>query len=305
VSGLVVGAASPPVAPAAKPAVRRPWRGLRGLPNLISLGWVGIVVFFIYAPILVVIGASFDSGRVVQTRAFLQFPPNDLSLRWYFAIEAENWAALWFTLKLAGLVAAAALVFGMLAALALVRGNFRGKHLIGTLFRTPLQIPFIVTGIAFLQAYYAISAATGFKLQGTMMGLFLGHLFVAIPYVIGSVGASLQRMNTSYEEAALSLGASRWRTFRRVTLPLIMPGMFGGALYAFLISFTDVTISLFLAGVGTQPFPVRVFISVTSDMEPTIPALSTLVFLASIAVLFLAQRLLGMEALLRSGGGRS
>ena len=279
------------------------------LPGLLRKGgrylayaWVGLVVLFIYAPILVVIGASFDPGHFVQTRAFLQFPPRGFSLRWYFEVEPALWASLWLTLKLAVMVAAAALLVGVPAALGLVRGRFPGRNLISSVFRMPLQIPFIVTGVAFLQSYYMIAKLTGFALQGSLLGLFFGHLFVATPYVIGAVGASLQRLSPRLDEAAFSLGASRWSTFIRVTLPMIMPGMFGGALYAFLVSFTDVTLSLFLSGAEATPFPVRIFSSVVSDMEPTVPAIASLVFVCSIAVLFAVQRLLGMDALLRSGG---
>jgi len=272
------------------------------MKRLPGYAWVGFVVLFIYAPIIVVIGASFDPGYLVQTRAFLMFPPNGFSLRWYRAIQPEFWQSLWFSLELAVLVALAALVVGLPAAFGLVRSRFSGLGLVNALFRVPLQIPFIVTGVAFLQAYYAISATTGIALQGSLAGLFLGHLFVATPYTIGAIAASLQRFNPRLEEAALTLGASRARTLWRVTLPVIMPGIYGGLLYAFLVSFTDVTISVFLAGTGTKPFPVVIFNSISSDMEPTVPALSTLVFLGSLVLIYGLQRVMGLESLLHSGG---
>jgi putative spermidine/putrescine transport system permease protein len=280
-------------------------RRLRAWSAIPAYAWVGIVVLFIYAPILVVIGASVDPGYVVQTRAFLMFPPHGFSLRWYFAIQPAFWHSLWFSLELATLVAMAALVIGMPAAFGLARGRFAGRGLVDALFRAPLQIPFIVTGVAFLQTFYFISSATGVALQGTLTGLFLGHLFVATPYTIGAIAASLQRFNPGLEEAALTLGASRLRVMWRVTLPVVMPGIYGGMLYAFLVSFTEVTISVFLAGTDTKPFPVMVFDSVTSDMEPTVPALSTLVFLGSLGLVYGMQRLMGMETLLRSGGSSS
>ena len=277
-------------------------RPLRILSRVLAYGWVGFVYLFIYAPIFVVVAASFDPGHMVMLRAYLQFPPSGFSLRWYFEIEPQTWASVWLSFRLAFLVAVSATILGVPAAFGLVRGNFRGKALVATVFRAPLQIPFIVISIAFLQSYFALSTAIGIVIQGSFLGLFLGHLFVAIPYVVGSVGASLQRMNPHLEEAALILGAPRWRVLWRVTLPLIVPGICGGLLYGFLISFTDVTISLFLAGADTVPFPVRVFESVTTDMEPTIPAISSLVFLASVFLIYGMQRLLGMDALLRSGG---
>ena len=274
-------------------------RRVRALP---LYAWVGFVVAFIYAPILVVIGASVDPGYRISTRSYLVFPPTGFSLRWYAEIPASFWHSLWFSLELAALVAAAALVIGLPAAFGLVRGRFPGRFLVDALFRAPLQIPAVVSGVAFLQSYYFVASLGGPALQGSLSGLFVGHLFIAVPYTIGSIGASLQRFNPRLEEAALTLGASRLRVLWRVTLPMVMPGIYGGMLYAFLVSFTEVTISVFLAGTGTKPFPVVIFESVTSDMEPSVPALSTVVFLGSMLLVYAMQRVMGMEALLRSGG---
>ncbi|MCE2482227.1 MAG: ABC transporter permease subunit, partial [Alphaproteobacteria bacterium] len=196
---------------------------------------------------MVVVGASFDGGKPVAGRAFLQFPPSELSFQWYAAIQPRLFDALWVSVGVAVTAALVGTIVGVPAALGIVRGHLPGKTLIAALFRAPLQIPFIVIGIAFLQTYYLISDVTGLGLTGTFPGLALGHVFVATPYVIGSVGAILQSFDHGLEEAALSLGASRWRTFRRVTLPIIMPGIYAGALFAFMVSFGDVPISLFLA----------------------------------------------------------
>jgi putative spermidine/putrescine transport system permease protein len=300
--GLSATRAAPAVMAPPRARSRLRPRVARRPGTLLGYGWTALVVLFIYAPIIVVIGASFDPGYIVQTRAFLMFPPHGFSLRWYFAIQPSFWYSLWFSLELAAGVAAGALAIGIPAAFGLVRGRFPGRWLVDALFRAPLQIPFIVTGVAFLQTYYFLSASSDVVLQGTFAGLFLGHLFVAVPYTIGSVAASLQRFNPRVEEAALTLGASRLRVLWRVTLPILMPGIYGGMLYAFLISFTEVTISVFLAGTGTMPLPVAIFNSVTSDMEPTVPALSTLVFLGSLVLVYGMQRLMGLETLLRSGG---
>jgi len=289
-------------------AAPRPLRRRRGVSRWgrnVGYCYLGLVILFIYAPILVVMGASVDPGHFVSTRAFLQFPPNGFSLRWYFSIAPELWASLWFSLKISALSAFTSAVIGLMAAFGLVRGSFPGKALVSALFRAPLQIPFIVTGVAFLQTYYLLSANTGLALQGTLTGLFLGNLFVSIPYAIGSISVSLARLNPRLEEAALTLGASPWRALWRVVLPLIMPGLYGGALFAFLITFTEVTISVFLSGANLLPFSVYVFTSVTTDMEPTIPAMSTIVFIGSLLLVYGVQRVLGMETLLRSGGTSS
>ena len=263
--------------------------------------FVGFVYLFLLAPVIVVVGASFDGGDEVAGRAFLQFPPSDLSLQWYRAIQPRLFDALWVSVGVAVTASIVGTIIGVPAALGIVRGSFPGKTLISTLFRAPLQIPFIVIGIAFLQTYYLISNVTGLGLTGTFAGLALGHIFVATPYVIGSVGALLQSFDHGLEEAALSLGASRWRTFRRVTLPIIMPGIYAGALFAFMVSFGDVPISLFLAGAKYTTLPIEIFHSMEFDFDAAVLAISTLIVVASLVVLWGIQKLVGLDVLLRTG----
>ena len=279
--------------------------GARRVRRVCALTWLWLVVAAIYGPIIVVIGASFDSGSYVSTRAFLYFPPRGFSLQWYMDIHPRLWQSLWVSVSMASVSCAFGLLLGVPAALGLIRGKFRGKIIFGTLFRAPLQIPDIVIGVAFLQAYYAIGNLFGIQIVATFTGLVIGHVFVAVPYVVSAVGAQLQRFNPAMEEAALIHGASRWSTFRRVTVPIIVPGIYAGGLYAFLVSFADVTISLFLAGPDVTPFPVQVLFSIDQDFEPTIPAMATLVFFGSLAVLLLIQRLVGLDVLLRGGGSNA
>lgn len=263
---------------------------------------VGSVYLFLLAPVIVVIGASFDGGASVAGRAFLNFPPENLSLYWYQNISPRLYHALWVSCSVAFVAATVGTILGVPAALGLVRGRFPGKTLIAALFRAPLQIPFIVIGLAFLQTYYLISDFIDISLNGTFIGLAIGHIFVATPYVVGSVGAVLQRFNPSIEEAAMILGANRWRTFRRVTLPIIMPGVYGGALFAFMVSFGDVPISLFLAGAQYTTLPLEIFHSMEFDFDAAILAISTQIVFASLVLLWLIQRVVGLDVLLRSGG---
>jgi ABC-type spermidine/putrescine transport system permease subunit II len=293
---VATGAAAVPRA-ASQHRTRRHWG------RLAAWVWLGFVVLFIYAPILVVIGASVDPGHYVVTRAFLQFPPHGFTLHWYVNVAPALWASVFVSLKLAAAVTVGAVLLGAPAALGLVRGQFPGRNLVATLFRMPLQIPFIVTGVAFLQSFYAVASVTGLRLQASFAGLFLAHLFVTTPYVVSAAGTALAQLSPRLEEAALSLGASRWRAFWLVTLPLILPGIFGGAMFAFLVSFTDVTIALFLAPQNAITFPVWVFGSIQNDLETSLPAVSTMVFVASALAVVALQRLVGMETVLRSGGG--
>ncbi len=261
------------------------------------LACVVAVYGFLFAPLVVVVGASFDGGP----HAFLNFPPHDLSFAWYWKIPARYFDALWISLALGAVAAAASASLGVLAALALVRSRLPGKAVIAALFRAPLQLPLLVTGFAFLQLYYVLGGTTGLYVMGTFAGLAVAHVFITLPYVFGTTVAVLHGFNTSLEEAALSLGATRWRTFRRVTLPVILPGAYAGALYAFIVSFGDVPVSIFLAGTRTVTFPVEIFYGVELDLDPAILAMSTLILAGSFAVIWFFQRLVGLDRLVGAG----
>ena len=270
-------------------------------------GWVtgavvGAVLVFLLAPVVVVVLASFDGGDSVAGRAFLNFPPTSLSLQWYFSIQPRLFHSLWISFLVACFAAGFGTVIGVPAALGLIRGNLPGKTVLSALFRAPLQIPFIVIGVAFLQTWYLLGDAFGIRITGSFLALAIGHLFVATPYVIGSVGSVLLRFNPNLEEAALSLGASQLRTFRRVTLPIIMPGIYAGALFAFMVSFGDVPISLFLASPQYATLPLEIFHSMEFDFDAAVLAISTLIVFASLVILWLIQKSVGLDVMLRSGG---
>ena len=260
--------------------------------------WFAGIYLFLLAPLVVVMAASLNGGD----QTYMVFPPKTLSLHWYWRITPDLWRALWISLSLGMIAAAAGCVLGVPAAIGIVRSEFPGKAFVMALFRAPLQIPAVVIGVSFLKLYYLIGDWTGFYALGSMAGLAIAHIFMATPYVIGSVAAVVQRLNPRLEEASLSLGASRWSTFRRVTLPLIMPGVYTGAMYSFLVSFSDVPVSLFLGATGFTTFPVEIFHAMEFDFDPSILAIATLIILFSMALLYLIQRIVGLETLLRSGG---
>lgn len=285
-------------------AIRRPLPRLRlRMGAALSVLWCLLVYTLVLAPLIVVIGASFsgaDTGNVVIS--YVEFPPRVLTLDWYFRIPAAQFEALALSTALAGATALGACVLGIPAAFGLVRGRFPGKGIVSALMRAPLQIPHVVVGIAFLQLFYAVDDLVGLRLQGTIAGMYLGHLFLATPFVIGTVGALLQRFNVRLEEAALTLGAGPWRTLRRVTLPVILPGVFTGGLYAFIVSFVDVPVSMFLSRPGLVTYPVELFYAMEHDFNPSSLASATLVTLFALALLLVAKRVVGLEALLRAGG---
>lgn len=276
----------------------RPHRPRMSAHGIVTVSVVGLVYVFLLAPLVVVALSSLDGS----THAFLSFPPQQLSLTWYGRIPRRYLETLGTSLVLATVAAVAGCLLGIPAGLGLVRGRVPGKEMIAALFRAPLQIPFVVTGVAFLQAYHLASDLIGVNLTGTFLGLALAHIFLSTPYVIGAVGAVLQRFEVHLEEAALSLGASRWATFRRVTLPLIMPGIYAGALFAFIVSFGDIPVALFLASPQYTTFPVEIFQAMEFDFNPAILSVSTLIILFSLGVLWLIQRIVGLDVLLRAGG---
>lgn len=269
------------------------------MTRLASAAWVAAVYAFLLVPLLVVAGASFNGGPPV---AYVSFPPERFALDWYRDIPASQLRAIGLSLALATVSAMAATLLGVPAALGLVRARFRGKALVSALLRAPLQIPLVVVGVAFLQMYHQLGDWTGVDLAASFPGLVIAHTFAGMPYVVGATAAVLQRFDRRLEEAAVSLGASAWSTFRRVTLPVIAPGVYTGALYAFMLSFTDVPVVLFLAGPGFTTFPVEVFHTFQFDFNPTVLASSTLVMAFSLVMLLVIQRLAGLDTLLRSGG---
>jgi len=280
----------------------------RALPRLrnalriaLTVAYFALVFTVLLAPLVVVIGGSFSAPANDQVvMSYVQFPPERLTLKWYREIPPPQLQALGFSFALGLAVALGACLVGVPAAIGLVRARFRGRGLVSAIMRAPLQIPHVVAGIAFLQLYYVAGDWCGIYLQGTTAGLFVGHLFLATPFVIGSVAAVLQRFNVRLEEAAHVLGASRWRALRRVTLPVIMPGVFTGALYAFIVSFVDVPVAVFLASADATTFPVELFHAMEQDFNPSSLASASLAAGFAIVLVVLAQRLVGLDSLLKS-----
>jgi putative spermidine/putrescine transport system permease protein len=259
-----------------------------------------MIYVFLLAPLVVVVGASFNGSE----QGFVNFPPRDLSLKWYGLMDPAQLHALGVSVVLAGLTSLVSVVLGVLAAFGLVRAAFPGKALVAMILRSPLQIPAVVIGVAFMRMYYGFGNETGIYAIGTLGGLVLAHSFMATPYVIGAVSSVLLRFNIRLEEAAFSLGASRFSVMRRVTLPIIMPGIYTGAIYAFLTSFGDVPVALFLGVTGFTTFPVELFNAMQFDFNPAVLAISSVTVVASLALMLALQRLVGMETLLRTSGNK-
>lgn len=255
----------------------------------VALGAVVAAVYvFLMLPIAIVMLASINAGK------YLQFPPEGFSLQWYAKFFASRpfMDATWLSLKLGIVAAAAATVIGTPAAMFYVRHAKRGREIFRIYTLMPLLLPEILTAIALLFFYYQIGIGTK-----SPVGLYLGHIVICVPFVFLQVTASLYNMSPSLAEAARSLGASPATTFRRITLPLIKPGVINGALFAFIISFDNVSISLLLKGVGTTTLPMQVFDYLRWDFDPTTAAASTVSIVMTLGAVLIVDRLVGLRAM--------
>lgn len=205
---------------------------------------------------------------------------------WYRRLleRQDLWDGLQLSLLVGSCSTVIAVVLGTLAALALGRHRFRGRGSVEAMLYVPLVTPEIVVGIATLLLFAAIGLELG------VLTIVLAHAAFAIPFVITVVGARLAGLDRSLEEAALSLGADELTTFRRVTLPLLAPGIMAGALLAFTLSFDDVVITFFTSGIGTGTLPLVVYSMVRRTVEPTVNAISTLIVLVTTLLIVLADR---------------
>jgi putative spermidine/putrescine transport system permease protein len=177
-----------------------------------------------------------------------------------------------------------ALVTGVMASYALVRRAVPGGNLVAALLMSPLIFPGVVIGVALLQLY----ALAG--VGGSFAGLVLAHLVITVPYVVRATLASLQGVDADLENAACVLGANRWVAFFTVTLPLIRPGIAAGALFAFITSFDNVPVSIFLTGVHSTTLPVKIFTAIEFGVDPSVAAVSSLLIVATALLLILAER---------------
>lgn len=254
------------------------------------------VYLFLLGPIVAIALASLE-GR--QTYHF-QFPPETWSLAWYGKIPQKYLHALGVSVAVAGITACLSTLIGAAAAIGIVRGGLRSGVALQAFFNLPLQVPLVVTGVVFLQFYNQLAILSGVDFLGSLAGLVIAHVFVTIPYGVGTVGAVLARANPRLEEVARTLGASEWSVFRRVVLPMLKPGLFAGFFYGFIVSFGDVPIAVFIASGEFVTLPVEIFQTLQFDFEPAVLALSTLVVIFSVLLIIGMQKLAGFDLVLPS-----
>ncbi|MGB3414727.1 MAG: ABC transporter permease [Microbacteriaceae bacterium] len=232
---------------------------------------VGIVALWLIAPTLIVIPVSFSP------QDSFMLPKGELSLRWYenFFTNRSWTRALTNSAVVGLLVSVLATVLGTMTAIAVNNMKSKGAQVIRAMVLTPIIVPSIILA-AGLYGFY-LSAG----LVGTLQGFVFAHTVLAIPMVFISVTASLSGFDKTLELASASLGANKFTTYRKVTIPLIAPGVIAGALLAFMTSFDEVIVATFIQSPALQTLPVKLFYSVTRDTDPTIAAVATLIFVVT------------------------
>jgi putative spermidine/putrescine transport system permease protein len=247
-----------------------------------------LFIIFILAPLAVVVWVSFTP------EGYLSPPTTDWSLRWFYAIldNRDFIDAFWMSLYLALASATLALAVSVPAALAIARYQFPGRGALTAFFLSPLMIPHVVLGVSFLRFFSQIG------LSGTFIGLTLAHVILITPYALRLVLAAVTGLERDAERAAEALGASSWTVFRRITLPLIIPGLTGGWVLAFITSFDELTMSVFVASPSTTTLPVRMYHHIAQTIDPLIASASTVLIAITLVLMIVLDRLYGLDKVL-------
>lgn len=236
-----------------------------------------IIGLYLLMPVLIVVPMSLSSS------SFLSFPPKDLSLRWYQQLlDDPSWGQSAFaSFKVALLSAAVSVVLGTMAALALVRGRFPFRNAITAVLLAPLIVPYVIVGLAVYIAFLNLG------LTETTLGFVLVHTCLGVPYVMINVSTGLVSVDRRLELAAMNLGAGPVSTFFRITLPLILPSVLSGALFAFITSWDEVVTAIFLSGPEMTTMPVKMWSGIRVQIDPAVAAVSSLSLLVIVTTFLL------------------
>ena len=258
------------------------------LPAWLTLGafaGANLVIAFLVLPIFAVLPASFNHS------SFIALPPQELSMRWYVAFfEDAGWrSSLWVSIQAALLTTLFTLSIGIPAAMGLQRLPGRLRAILTAFFLAPIIVPVIVIAIAIYRS------ALDVGLNGTLIGVVLSHASLALPFVVINVGISLHAIDDRWLQAAAGLGATSWTVFRTITLPNIVPGVVGGGVFAFVTSFDEAIVSVFMSGYGAKTLPVKIWETIRVEFTPVVAVAAT-VMIALAAVLFVVGRLISPSA---------
>jgi putative spermidine/putrescine transport system permease protein len=254
----------------------------------VALLFHALVVAFVLAPLVVICLVAFTPENT------LSLPTAGFSLRWFKAVFAhpDFVTSFWNSIWLATLSATLAVALAVPAGLAISRYSFPGRDVLNALFLSPLIVPHLVLGVAFLRLFALIGAA------GSFAWLVATHVVVVTPYVLRLVLAALSGLDRSAEQAARTLGAGEWTTFRRITAHMILPGITGGWLLAFINSFDELTMSIFVTSPTTVTLPVRMYMYATESIDPMMAAVSALMIALTAAAMLVLDRAFGLDRIL-------
>jgi putative spermidine/putrescine transport system permease protein len=247
----------------------------------------GAVMIFLLAPIIVVLGISVSPSRIFD------FPTPGFSWQWYERLWSLRgfWSALGLSAQIAALSTLASLVMGTLCAIAIVRGRFPGRDALATFLASPLMLPGIVFGIA------VVTAMRGIGLRDAWLSLIVAHIVVTMPFVMRTVLASLSLFDFTMIDAARTLGCPYPMALMKVLIPNIAPGVLSGGLFAFVASFDNYPVSMFLSDARTKTLPIQMIQYLGESPDPTLAAISAVLIAMTTVVLLVCDRLVGLRRL--------
>lgn len=254
----------------------------------VALAFHTLLVTFIVAPLLVVVLVSFSA------KEYISMPFDGVSFRWYKEIldAPELINAFWLSIRLAFASATLASIVAVPAALAIARHRFLGREAVMAFLMSPMMIPHVVLGVAFLR-FFSIMGWTG-----SFFAMVLIHALIVVPFSMRLTLAAVIGLENDAENAARSLGATRFTAFRRILLPLIMPGVAGGWVLCFIASFDEVTMTIFVATPGTTTLPVALYHRITFLSDPVTTSVSTIMIIGTMLLMFALDRLVGLDKVL-------
>lgn len=247
--------------------------------------FVILTYIFLFAPLVIIAMTS------IGTENYIAFPPKGFSLKWFMTVfKSQSFInSMWTSFLISGIATLTALIIGIPAAYGLSRFDFKGKSLIKSFFFSPLIVPGIVVGFSLFQFLFV-------KLNlSVYMSLFIGHTLVVIPYIIRVIGSSLEGFDYSIEEAAMSLGCKKSLTFFKIVLPNITSGVMAAFMLAFINSFNNVPVSMFLTGPGVSTLPITMMNYVEYNYDPTVSALSVILMIITIGIMYILEKTLGLS----------
>lgn len=258
---------------ASAPVLQIPWA------MALAVIAVAAILIFLVLPTIIIIPMS------LSDTAHLQFPPAGFTLKWYAEYFSDpDWmAATWFSVKIALATSIAATIVGTMTALAVGRGDLPFKGAVQAMALGPMIVPHVVLGVALYLVFSPL------HLTGTFIGFLVAHTVLSVPFVVITVTAALQRLDSTLELAALNCGATRMQAFFLVTMPNIAPGIAAGAVFAFLASFDEATVAFFISDAGGKPIGRKMFEDIDFNLTPVIAAASTVIVLASLCLIGIAQ----------------